>query len=174
MSAPDSPTAAAPAGHLDADPDSAVPAAVPAQAERAAVSLPNVQLPPPATLIYAVTGTARGLPYATRSELRWQPASGRYDAEWLTQADGPHPAHRWHSQGLVTHTGLMPERFAERSRSERAAHFDAEGGRVRFSANTPDAHWAPGGQDRLSAVLQLGALLAAAPERYPPGRQLTV
>ena len=73
---------------------------------------------------------------------------------------------------LVTATGLLPERFAEAARSERAAHFDAAGGRIRFSANTPDARWAPGAQDRLSAVLQLAGLLAAMPERYPPGSQV--
>ncbi|MFD1712568.1 DUF3108 domain-containing protein [Ottowia sp. GY511] len=149
------------------EPATAAPAA-------GATELPRVQVAQAATLTYAVTGTARGQPVDTRSELRWQPAGGHYEAEWRTLADGPRPAHRWHSQGLVTSVGLMPERFAERTRAERAAHFDAAGGRVRFSANTPDAPWSPGGQDRLSAVLQLGALLAAAPERYPPGSRLSL
>ena len=43
-----------------------------------------------------------------------------------------------------------------------------------FSANTPSAAIAPGTQDRLSVFVQLGAMLAAAPERYPPGTQISV
>ena len=136
--------------------------------------MPLVQLPGAATLSYAVSGTARGLPYAARSTLDWRPNDGRYEAAWHTEGDTPRRDHAWRSQGSVSATGLMPERFADRARSERAAHFDAAGGRIRFSANTPDVPWTPGGQDRLSAVLQLGALLAAAPSRYPPGAQITL
>ena len=136
--------------------------------------MPVVQLPGAATLSYAVSGTARGLPYAARSTLDWRPNDGRYEAAWHTEGDTPRRDHAWRSQGSVSAIGLMPERFADKARSERAAHFDAAGGRIRFSANTPDVPWTPGGQDRLSAVLQLGALLAAAPGRYPPGAHITL
>ena len=74
----------------------------------------------------------------------------------------------------MSDAGLAPERYAERARSERAAHFDPAGGRIRFSANTPDAAWQAGAQDRLSVSLQLGGLLAAAPRRYPPGSSITL
>ena len=137
-------------------------------------NLPRVQIPQAATLSYVVSGTTRGAPYAAQSQLRWQPQDGRYEAEWLTQDDTPKNQRRWRSEGRLTVAGLMPERYAEKSRSERAAHFDPAGGRIRFSANTPDADWAPGGQDRLSAMLQLAALLTAAPERYRPGSSLTL
>ena len=173
-----------PASPLSASTDSA--AGVVAQPEPSSASnepakssnnrqLPPVQIPPAATLDYAVTGTARGLPYTTQSQLRWQPDGSRYQAEWVTQATAAGAvARRWQSQGLVTATGLMPERFAEKTRSERAAHFDAAGQRIRFSANTPDAEWSAGGQDRLSAVLQLAGMLAAAPARYAPGSQIAL
>lgn len=150
------------------------PQARPAAPPTAPADLPVVQLPGAATLSYAVSGTARGLPYAARSTLDWRPNGGRYEAAWHTEGDTPRHTHAWRSQGSVSATGLMPERFADKARSERAAHFDAAGGRIRFSANTPDVPWAPGGQDRLSAVLQLGALLAATPGRYPPGAQITL
>ncbi len=150
------------------------PQARPAAPPTAPADLPLVQLPDAATLSYAVSGTARGLPYAARSTLDWRPNGGRYEAAWHTEGDTSQRTHAWRSQGSVSATGLMPERFADRARSERAAHFDAAGGRIRFSANTPDVPWAPGGQDRLSAVLQLGALLAATPGRYPPGAQITL
>ena len=172
-----------PASPLSASTDSPAGAAQPAPVSISASparspsnqTLPPVQIPPAATLDYAVTGTARGLPYATQSQLRWQPEASRYQAEWVTQAAAAGAvARRWQSQGLVTATGLMPERFAEKTRSERAAHFDAAGQRIRFSANTPDAEWSAGGQDRLSAVLQLAGMLAAAPARYPPGSQIAL
>ena len=44
---------------------------------------------------------------------------------------------------------FTPERFADRSRSEKAAHFDAANQRIRFSNNAPDAELRPGAQDRL-------------------------
>ena len=78
------------------------------------------------------------------------------------------------SEGALTPAGLAPERYAEQARGERAAHFDAAGGRIRFSANTPDATLEPGAQDRLSVSLQLAGLLAAAPARYPPGSVITL
>ncbi len=152
----------------------AAPTPSPAKPTEATSALPPATLPAAASLTYAVSGTTRGQPYQSHSQLQWQPADGRYEAEWLTQGDAAQRQWRWHSQGLVTATGLMPERFAETTRSERAAHFDAAGGRIRFSANTPDADWSPGGQDRLSAVLQLAGLIAAAPQRYPTGSTIVL
>jgi membrane-associated protease RseP (regulator of RpoE activity) len=50
----------------------------------------------------------------------------------------------------------------------------AAGGRIRFSANTPDAVLNAGAQDRLSASLQLGGMMAAAPHRYPAGSTIVL
>jgi hypothetical protein len=43
-----------------------------------------------------------------------------------------------------------------------------------FSNNAPQSPLAPGAQDRLSVSLQLGALIAAAPARFPQGTQVTL
>lgn len=132
-----------------------------------------VRVPGPATLHYQVSGHAGGLAYEARAELQWRRQGSRYEATWTVGL--PLLGTRTQrSDGRITDGGLAPERFGERSGSERAAHFDAEGGRIRFSANTPDAVLAPGAQDRLSVTLQLAALLAAAPERYPHGAQITI
>ncbi|MFT3779225.1 MAG: DUF3108 domain-containing protein [Ottowia sp.] len=132
-----------------------------------------VRVPGPATLHYQVTGHARGLGYEASAQLAWRRQGERYEAAWSVGL--PLPGTRTQrSEGAVTEAGLAPERFAERARGERAAHFDAAGRRIRFSANTPDAVLEPGAQDRLSATLQLAALLAAAPERYPPGTRITL
>ncbi|MBP7452210.1 MAG: DUF3108 domain-containing protein [Ottowia sp.] len=173
---PDRPAPAPNDSTANAPSTTAEPAPTPTHTQRsgAANALPNVALPAAASLHYAVSGTVRGLAYETQSKLLWQPADGRYQAEWLTQGDAQQRPRRWHSQGALSSTGLMPERFAETARSERAAHFDPTGGRIRFSANTADAEWAPGAQDRLSAVLQLAGLMAAAPALYPPGSTVTL
>ena len=44
------------------------------------------------------------------------------------------------SVGSITPQGLQPERFGDKSRSERAAHFDFERHEVIFSANTARHH----------------------------------
>ncbi len=74
------------------------------------------------------------------------------------------------SQGAVVASGLEPERFSDKSRSERAAHFDRKDQRIRFSNNAPDAELLPGAQDRLSVFMQLAGLLNARPEAYPVGK----
>ena len=47
-------------------------------------------------------------------------------------------------------------------------------GKISFSANTPDAPWLRGAQDRLSVFLQLGSLLAGAPASYPVGSSVSL
>ena len=131
------------------------------------------QLPGAATLGYRVSGSARGIPFEADAQLIWRPGAGRYTAEWTVHLPLV-GARTQRSEGALTPAGLAPERYAEQARGERAAHFDAAGGRIRFSANTPDATLEPGAQDRLSVSLQLAGLLAAAPARYPPGSVITL
>jgi hypothetical protein len=153
-----------------AAPDTAPPPASPAAAPGPTAP---VRLPGPATLDYRVQGTARGMAFEAQAQLRWQPGGGRYLAEWTVAL--PLVGRRsQRSEGALNATGLAPERYAEQARGERAAHFDPAGGRIRFSANTPDALLQAGAQDRLSVCLQLAGLLAAAPERYPPGSHISV
>jgi hypothetical protein len=128
-----------------------------------------IRLPPAATLHYLVTGTRHGQSITGESALTWSPDGAGYRAAW--SLNSPQLGQRSQSsEGALQADGLEPERYGERQRSERAAHFDPAGRRVRFSANTPDAPWQPGMQDRLSALLQLAALLAAAPQHYPAER----
>jgi hypothetical protein len=68
----------------------------------------------------------------------------------------------------------MPERFSDKFRSELAAHFNRQQGKVTFSANTPDAPLLAGAQDRLSVLIQLAALVASAPERFTSATTLTI
>ena len=132
-----------------------------------------VRLPAPAHLEFDVDGQAKGFHYSARAELVWQHDGQQYQArqEISVLFLG---SRAQTSVGDLTPLGLQPRRFGDRSRSEKAAHFDFAKGVVTFSANTPAAAIAPGAQDRLSVFLQLGAMLAAAPERYPAGTQISV
>ena len=119
-------------------------------------------------LMYEVTGRVKGINYSASGSLDWENQGDRYDAHMVVRALFVGSREQT-SVGAVTSTGLVPERFGDKSRSERAAHFDHPGQRIRFSNNAPDATWLPGGQDRLSVFMQLASLLQAQPEAYPPG-----
>jgi len=127
----------------------------------------------PQRLVYEVSGEIRRLPYTARSELLWQHDGAQYRARLEVGALFMGSRVQT-SEGLLDDHGLSPLRFGDRTRQEQAAHFDAASGRIRFSANTPEAALSPGAQDRLSLFLQVGALAAANPDRFAPGSTITV
>lgn len=144
-----------------------------AASARPSSAAPPVRIPPPMRLEFDVDGQAKKFNYSARAELLWQHDGQRYQArQEISMLFLGSRAQS--SVGTLSATGLLPQRFGDRARSEQAAHFDYAQGRVTFSANTPDAPMAAGTQDRLSVFLQLGALLAAAPERYPTGTRIRV
>ncbi len=132
-----------------------------------------VQLPKAVRLNYDITGQSRGLSYRASGVLDWQHDDKHYDARMVASVFllG---SRTLSSQGEVTADGLAPTRFADKSRSEHAAHFQPDKGKITFSANTPDAPWQRGAQDRLSVFFQLAGMLAGEPERLPPGTHIAV
>ena len=139
----------------------------------ASATPPPARLPDPVRLEFEVNGQAKKFNYRASAKLLWRHNGTRYEARQEIKAFliG---ARSQTSTGQVTASGLQPERFGDKARSEQAAHFNFGQGRVTFSANTPQAAIGAGAQDRLSVFIQLGALLAAAPERYPDGTQITL
>lgn len=126
----------------------------------AAPALPPSDLPPSVVLPYDVTGEARGYAYRASGQLDWRLEGQRYEARMeLSMLFLGSRVQT--SRGNVGPEGLRPERFADRRSSERAAHFDREAGRIRFSNNAAPAPLMPGAQDRLSLFLQLAGLLRA-------------
>jgi len=120
---------------------------------------PGAQVLPPLRMKYEVTATYRGVPLQGEGELTWRHDGKNYEAQ--LEARSPLlGSRRQRSEGRITPQGLEPLHFWDKSRSEQAAHFDREHGRVTFSNNQPDAPLAAGAQDRLSVVLQLAALVA--------------
>lgn len=127
-------------------------------------------LPASVKLVYRVE--ANKFPYRLRSELLWQQHERSYQARLGISAFGLSRVQT--SRGKIDQSGLAPERFSDKSRSEVAAHFNRAQGLVSFSANTPSIPLQPGAQDRLSVLIQLAALVASAPQRFLPGTTLRV
>lgn len=134
---------------------------------------PPVRLPPSTRLTFDATGEVKRFHYSAGAELVWRQEGERYEARQQIKAFLLGSRSQT-SVGQITPQGLRPERFGDKARSERAAHFDFDRHEVIFSANTPRATIGEGAQDRLSVFIQLGAMLAAAPERYPAGTQITL
>ena len=129
-------------------------------------------LPASARLDYKMTGSAKGLTYHAQGELLWQHGGGSYNARMTVKAlfIG---SRTLTSTGQVSPQGLAPSRFSDKSRSEVAAHFEPDKGRVSFSANTPPVPWIEGTQDRVSVFLQLGGMLAGNPAGFAPGSAIS-
>ena len=92
---------------------------------------------------YTLTGQERGLNYYASGALKWQVKSANsaprnYEAELRVRAFllG---SRVWRSQGALADQGLVPEKYTDSWRGERAAHFDAVQRRISFSSNTPNA-----------------------------------
>lgn len=128
--------------------------------------------PDAALLKYQVQGKAKGFDYWANAELLWKQDGQDYQAR-LEVSAFLLGSRVQTSQGRLGTEGLMPTRFSDKTRSELAAHFQRDKGIISFSANSPDAPLLKGAQDRLSVVLQLSALLAGDPARFPPGTMLS-
>ena len=175
--APEPPASAA-AAPAPAARTAPVPAAPPSVAAQEASPPP----PAPAAIAYTVPGSVRLL-YKTvakvnqqnwdvNGELLWQHDGTQYDArlQWSLFLVG---AKTLTSKGRVSGDGLLPTRYSDKFRSsEVAAHFERDKQKVIFSANTPDVPLLAGMQDQLSVFVQMGAMLAGAPAKYPAGTKL--
>lgn len=132
-----------------------------------------VRLPESARLNYKVTGGAKGLNYHAKAELVWQNSGSDYQASMTVSAlfIG---SRSMASKGRIISEGLAPGRFADKYKSEVAAHFEPDKGQVSFSANTPTVPWIKGMQDRVSVFFQLAGMLAGNPEGFPVGSTISM
>lgn len=135
--------------------------------------VPNaLAIPTSVRLRYKVFAEYKRLPLTGSAALTWRQNGEQYDAR--LEIAMLNQQRQQASTGTVTADGLAPQRFSERARGEQAAHFEREAGRISFSGNTPSAELLAGAQDRLSVLLQLSALVAGDPSRYPPGSAIRV
>ena len=124
-------------------------------------------LPAPATLKYDLRrGLLRG-----SGEIRWRPAGDRYALQFEARLAGLLLLAQ-SSQGELAATGLAPVRFLEQRarKSARSVNFSRDSGTISFSASTLQWPLLAGTQDRLSWMIQLGAIVAADPALPGSGR----
>ena len=108
------------------------------------------------------------------AELDWAPAAaGGYALQLQGRVAGV-TLIDWASRGQIDAAGIAPDRFAvrRRGRDSQAANFQREPGKITFSGPTHELPLLPGAQDRLSWMLQLPAIVAAAPERFGVGASI--
>ena len=128
-------------------------------------------LPGSTRLKYDIVGSVRGIDYHASGELLWRHDGSKYDAR-LQIGAFLLGSRVQTSRGQITDQGLMPKRFSDKVRSEVAAHFEWDKGKIIFSANSPEAPLQPGAQDHLSAFIQLASLLASQPTGIARGNTI--
>lgn len=164
LPASDEPASAAPAAAL-------APAQTPAAPARDATR--PLTIPGSIRLAFDAVGKRGRLDYKAMGELTWLQNGDSYDMR-LEMGDWIIGKRVLSSTGKLSAGGLAPTRFSDKFRSERAAHFDRQSGRIVFSANTPQAELRPGAQDQLSIFAQLAALVAGDPGAFPVGTTLAI
>lgn len=107
------------------------------------------------------------------SPLNWRQDGRLYDARWALYS--PHIGeHTRTSTGLLAPQGLIPITASLRTPELQTTHFDYATERVRFDRDgdngDADMPLPAGALDRVGALIQLGALLSADPERTVAGQ----
>ena len=109
----------------------------------------------------------------------WQASAERYELRLEARAAGLALLVQ-QSLGFFDSAGLAPQRFTDRRarRAALAANFrrepGKEGGKVTFSASSVEVELLPGIQDRLSWMVQLGAIAAAEPRLLGEREQIAM
>ena len=151
--------------------DAALALAPVASPKAAAPPAYNYVFPPSVRLKYDVAGIVKGFKYFVSGDLSWLHEGGNYTAR-LEISHFLLGSKVQTSKGAITARGLEPLRFGEKVRSEVAAHFERDKGKVSFSANTPDVPLLPLAQDQVSIFVQLAAMFAADGQAFVPGNKL--
>lgn len=133
---------------------------------------PPVRMPATTTLEYEVVGEVKKFKYNVNGELAWKNNGDHYEVRQEIRAFLIGSRSQT-STGRITDAGLAPSRFGDKGKRELAAHFNFDQHEVIFSANTPTLSISAGAQDRVSVLIQLGALMAASPQNYPSGTRIT-
>ncbi len=163
---PPQPAATPPAA---AEPLAPVAAPSPPKPPVAAVAL---TLPGSVRLLYKTVAHVKGIHWNVSGELLWLQDGESYDARIEYSLFNLRKVLA--SKGRIGSDGLLPTRYSDKFRSsEVAAHFERDKQKVVFSANTPEVPLLPGMQDEVSVFVQLGAMFAGAPGKYPAGTRLS-
>lgn len=136
----------------------------------------RLAVPASRTLEFRVRASRKGLTLPADSTLTWENRGNGYSASMLFKAMLGRSRSQTSVGAIDPVLGLQPRRFGDKNRSEVATHFDRsrQPPAIRFSHNAPDQPLLPHTQDRLSVLIQLAAMVAGEPQRYPPGQAVVL
>jgi hypothetical protein len=148
----------------------------PAGATEQATVPRRLAVPASRTLEFRVRASRKGLTLPADSTLTWENRGNGYSASMLFKAMLGRSRSQTSVGAIDPVLGLQPRRFGDKNRSEVATHFDRsrQPPAIRFSHNAPDQPLLPHTQDRLSVLIQLAAMVAGEPQRYPPGQAVVL
>jgi len=158
-------------GHVEQAPKDDQLALAPAHPPRNPAPVLNAERFPRSVRLNYEVATNK-FPYRLSAELVWQLSGQNYQARLAVGAFGQTRVQT--SRGQTNAQGLVPIRFSDKYRSEVAAHFNYQSGKVTFSANTPDVSLLSGAQDRLSIMIELATMFASTPGQYPPATTIAI
>lgn len=157
----------------DALPADTVALATPEAAAAAGNAPPSysTKIPAPVTLHYTMQRGA----WSGTGELVWHPAGDRYRAHLEGRVAG-FKVMTWNSEGAFDAAGIAPVRFTDvrRGKSMLAANFQRAAARITYSGTTEEHVLLPGAQDRLSWMVQIGAIASADPQRVAAGKRVSM
>ena len=121
----------------------------------------RTQMPPAVTLRYLLQ---RGSLSGT-GELAWRPDGERYELRLEGRVAGLSVLTQV-SSGAFDASGIAPLRFTDQRlrRGTKAVNFQRDAGKITFSGPSTEFPLREGMQDRLSWMVQLGAIVAAEPQ----------
>jgi len=156
---------AAPAATVSSSVTATAPAAASAATQGDAVPVYRTVLPPAFRLRYELH---RGF-FSGTGELSWKPSADHYEARLEGSLAGMNLLTQV-SAGLLDAHGLAPVRYTD-TRSRRAtaaANFQRDKGKITYSGPQVEFPLVPGAQDRVSWMVQIGAILNAQPQLAAP------
>lgn len=130
-----------------------------------------VRVPRAAELSYRAVGRIGEQDFELPTTLHWRQDGHLYEIRWTLYSPRIGEQTRY-AVGLLSPHGLVPIRAELRTPDIKDMRFDYARQRVSLGAIDAEAAVAAGTQDRLGVLIQLGALLAGDPDRYPAGRAI--
>jgi hypothetical protein len=136
-------------------------------------SIPHyrTKMPPALTVRYEMQkGALQGT-----GDLSWRPQGDRYELKLEARVSGL-PVLTQISSGAFDDAGIAPQRFTDKrlARSMTAANFQRGADKITYSGASESFPLRAGAQDRLSWMIQLGAVVAAEPQLSRPGAKVVM
>lgn len=145
--------------------------AAPSGAAEVAVPVYRTVMPPPATLRFELR---KGI-FPGSGELVWKPSADRYEVRLEGSVAGMNLLTQT-SVGTLDAHGIAPSRYtdARSRRGTNAANFQRDKGKITYSGPQVEYPLFPGTQDRVSWMIQIGAILNADPKLATPEGKISM